>query len=460
VTTATVGKRSGAAGGDTPRRGVVAFGKYRLFARLGSGGRADVYLAVVRGAMNVNRLVVIKRLREEHEGDEATREAFLDEARLAARLDHRNVVQTYEAGSENDIVYLAMEYVDGRPFTRVLDTLKRQGKTLEPRLAARILSDALDGLHYAHEMRDLDGTALEIVHRFVSPKNLMLTYEGAVKLVDFGTARTPQGVLKGKIAFMAPEQVTGDRIDRRADIFAAGIVLWEAVTGKPLIGDSTPAKTLYNLMNKAIPRASMVNRDVPKALDDVIARALQRDVKERFQTAKEMRDALESFIATAGGVSSEELGNLIKSLFHKTREKVHAQIKAQLTTLSLGRTSEADIEHDLNQTHIRSTGLLIDLSEGFGSDPAANASLFRVVSSTAHRRRRPSTSRRIALVAWVGVTLLALGVSAIALMRSQKAAAPTPPVARAELPPEPPKTAATTSTTTKPQEAPHGSRDQ
>ena len=170
-------------------RRAVGFGRYRLFARLGSGGMADVYLAVAHGAMNVNRLVVIKRLRDEHANDEATREMFVNEARLAARLNHPNVIQTHEAGTENGTWFLAMEYVDGQPMSRLLNKMKREGKKLDPRIAARIVSDALNGLHYAHELCDFDETPLEIVHRDVSPQNLMITYEGAVKLVDFGIAK-------------------------------------------------------------------------------------------------------------------------------------------------------------------------------------------------------------------------------------------------------------------------------
>ncbi|HVH41967.1 MAG TPA: serine/threonine-protein kinase, partial [Labilithrix sp.] len=241
MTSGTHEKRAadGAPAGSGTRR-AVGFGKYRLFARLGSGGMADVYLAVAHGAMNVNRLVVVKRLRDEHTNESNSREMFLNEARLAARLNHPNVIQTFEAGSEAGSFFLAMEYVDGQPLSRVLTSLKRQGEVLEPRLAARVCSDALNGLHYAHELTDFDGSALEIVHRDVSPQNIMLTYEGTVKLVDFGIAKaagssqTAHGVFKGKVAFMAPEQVRGENVDRRADLFAAGIVLWEAVTGKHL----------------------------------------------------------------------------------------------------------------------------------------------------------------------------------------------------------------------------------
>jgi serine/threonine-protein kinase len=292
----------------------AALGKYRMVARLGIGGMAEVYLAVARGAMNVNRLVVIKRLRDEHAGDDASREMFLNEARLAARLNHANVIQTFEAGSENGIYFLAMEYVDGQPFSRILSRLKKDDRLIDPSLAARLCADALSGLHYAHELADFDGTPLEIVHRDVSPQNLMLTYDGVVKLVDFGIAKaagssqTAHGVFKGKVAYMAPEQVVGDKIDRRADLFAAGVVLWEALTGKPLIADETPAKTLYNLLNKPLPRVSEFRPDIPSALDDVVAKALERDVDKRFPTAKAMREALEACISGSSG-TNEALGD-------------------------------------------------------------------------------------------------------------------------------------------------------
>lgn len=427
-----ISNEEAAAPGRSGMRRALAFGKYRLFARLGTGGMADVYLAVAQGAMNVNRLVVIKRLRDEQANDPGAREMFLNEARLAARLSHRNVIQTFEAGNDGGGYFLAMEYVDGQPLSRVLTQVKREGKSLEPRLAARICSDALNGLHYAHDLCDFDGSPLQIVHRDVSPQNIMLTYDGMVKLVDFGIAKavgttaTAHGVFKGKVAFMAPEQVLGDNVDRRADLFAAGIVLWESVTGKPLMAEENPAKTLYNLMNKAIPRASEANPEVPSALDEIIARALERDVTKRFQTAKEMRDALEGFISASGGVTHDELGELTKRLFADTREKVQAQIKAQLVTLSF-RDSDPSLEatNELSLSQVRSAGpVLLDLG-GVGIESSlSNASMYRVVTTGSAQLAAPPASRtkRVAMVAWVGLTVLALGVSGLALLRSQRRA--------------------------------------
>ena len=426
-------------------RRAVRFGKYRLFARLGSGGMADVYLAVAHGAMNVNRLVVIKRLRDEHASDPSSREMFLNEARLAARLNHPNVIQTFEAGTEGRSFFLAMEYVEGQPLSRVLNALAKQGKRLEPRIAARVCSDALSGLHYAHELCDFDGTPLAIVHRDVSPQNVMLTYEGAVKVVDFGiakaagSAQTAHGIFKGKVAFMAPEQVRAENVNRRADLFAMGIVLWESVTGRHLMAESTPAATLYNLMTKAIPRASSVRPDIPAALDDIIDRALQRNVDERYQSAKAMRDDLEAYIATAGGVTSEEIGTLTKQLFADTREKVQAQVKAQLASLSFGKVTlngtqtPSELGLNLSLTQVRQmTSGLIALDDGSG-EASSKASVYRVVTTTGEA---PTSSRRLALVAWFCIPFLALVASGLALLRSQRAA-PAPEVAASASAPPP-----------------------
>jgi serine/threonine-protein kinase len=406
-------------------RRAVGFGKYRPFARLGSGGMADVYLAIAHGAMNDHRLVVIKRLREEHVNDDATRGMFLDEARVAARLNHPNVVHTFEAGNENGSFFLAMEYIDGQPLSRVLTTLRRQNKVLEPRLAARICSDALNGLHYAHELTDFDGSPLGIVHRDVSPQNMMLTYEGAVKLVDFGiakaagTTQTAHGVFKGKVAFMAPEQVRAENVDRRADVFAAGIVLWESVTGKHLMAESTPAATLNNLLTKVIPRASEVNPSVPSALDDIIERSLCRDVSERYQTAKEMRDDLETFIVSSGGVRNEELGELAKALFVDVREKVQAQIRSHLATLSLSRANESGrpASQEVGETQIRHmNNAFVALDDGY-VEASSKASVFRVVTNPS---QAPAPARRFALAAWFFMPLLALAASGLALARAQR----------------------------------------
>src|SRR5450432_657141 len=197
------------------------FGKFQLIAQLGKGGMGEVFLALLHGVQGVKKLVVIKRLLESINDDRAMRDLFLEEGRLAARLNHSNVVQTIEVGEEAGALYLSMEYLEGQPLNQVVRKLGTD--RIDPHIAARIISDVLCGLHYAHELRDYDGRPLNIVHRDMSPHNIFITYDGEVKIVDFGIAKaasqaskTEVGVFKGKVAYMAPEQATSDTTDRRA----------------------------------------------------------------------------------------------------------------------------------------------------------------------------------------------------------------------------------------------------
>ncbi|MDB4940788.1 MAG: serine/threonine protein kinase, partial [Labilithrix sp.] len=229
-------------GGQIEGTPTTAFGKYQLFASLGRGGMADVFLAVARGQMGFNKLAVVKRLRQALAEEAAFRTMFLDEARLAARLSHPNIVHTYEVGEQDGVYFIAMEYLEGQSLNKVMKEALRRKDGLEPEVSARIIADALGGLGYAHGLADYDGRPLGIIHRDVSPHNIFVTYDGHTKLVDFGIAKaalssteTEVGVLKGKVAYMSPEQAMGGRIDQRADIFAMGIVLWELLARQRLM---------------------------------------------------------------------------------------------------------------------------------------------------------------------------------------------------------------------------------
>ena len=317
-------------------------GDYRLLAKLGSGGQADVYLALSRGPMDVKRLVVVKRLRSAHEFHEEHVTMFLDEARLAARLAHPNVVTTYEVGHAAKGYFIAMEYLDGQPLEQVMRA-PGAGKTFTHRMWAAIAADALAGLHYAHELADYDGTPLGIVHRDVSPHNIFLTYSGETKVVDFGvakaslnTVRTETGVLKGKITYMSPEQARGAQTDRRSDLFAMGIILWEAVTGKRLfVGD--PLQILHKLINDTVPAASLTEPAVHPTLDAIITRAVASSVNDRFQTAEEMRKALEAYIRETGEpIQREDLGAALTAMFGEAHARVREKIAAHLTNVGSG----------------------------------------------------------------------------------------------------------------------------
>src|SRR5262245_45560386 len=210
----------------SPGPEVSTIGKYQLIANLGHGGMADVYLSVVHGPVGFNKLTVIKRLRPSLAEEQEFLAMFLDEARLAARLNHPNVVQTNEVAEIEGQYYIAMEYLDGQPLNRILTRAQKAG-TLPRELLIRVVADCLAGLHYAHELADYDGSPLGVVHRDASPHNIFVTYDGQTKVVDFGIAKaatrsaeTRGGVLKGKVAYMAPEQARSGEVDRRSDVFA------------------------------------------------------------------------------------------------------------------------------------------------------------------------------------------------------------------------------------------------
>jgi serine/threonine protein kinase len=308
-------------------------GKYRLLALVGRGGMADLYLAMALGPSDFRKLVVVKCLRVISDDDEPLRRMFLDEGRLAARLNHPNVIQVYDVGETNGTHHIAMEYLDGQPLSRIMRALG----PFDPRVAARIISDALSGLHYAHELRDFDGTPLNIVHRDLSPPNIFITYDGMVKLVDFGIAkttlssrdRTEVGTLKGRIAYMAPEQAGLEAIDRRADVFAMGVVLWELLTGKRLVEDKSDTAALRYMLLGVFPSASSVRSGVDSGLDRIVGRALEKDVDARYQTALQMREELEDYIARGGRpVRNEDLGRLVSDRFADYRRYRQGQIQA------------------------------------------------------------------------------------------------------------------------------------
>jgi serine/threonine-protein kinase len=326
---------------------ISQFGKYSLFARLGRGGMADVFLAVARGPMGFNKLTVIKRLLPSLAEEASFRDMFLDEARLAARLNHPNVVQTIEVGQQDGAYFIAMEYLDGQPLNLVVREASKQQKMLEPAFCVRLMCDALQGLHYAHELSDYDGTPLGVVHRDVSPHNIFITYDGQVKLVDFGiakvinsSAQTEIGVLKGKVSYMAPEQARGEVLDRRADVFAAGIVLWELLAGKRLFSGESAAM-LHRLLYLPIPRLKEVHPEIDARLDEIVARALEKERDARYQTASDLRNDLEAWLSEQRSlVRPDELGRRLNELFRETRETMRAQIKQYMGSLGTSDSSQ------------------------------------------------------------------------------------------------------------------------
>jgi serine/threonine-protein kinase len=281
--------------------------RYELIAELAAGGMATIYLARIGGAGGFQRFVAIKRLHPHlaHEADFV--EMFLDEARLAASIHHPNVVPILEVGESPSGYYLVMEYIEGDTLwnLRNMATDTKPGGKLPLPVAVRIVHDALLGLHAAHELTDEAGQPLSVVHRDVSPQNILVGVDGTARLTDFGVARaatrlssTRSGEVKGKMAYMAPEQVRGLEIDRRADVFAMGVVLWEVLANKHLFLGPSEVATMHRVLNEPVPDLYTLAPGIPKRLAELVARSLDRDPARRFATALEMAEAIEA--ATRG----------------------------------------------------------------------------------------------------------------------------------------------------------------
>jgi serine/threonine protein kinase len=287
---------AGSAG--SPRRAPRRIGMYDVIGELARGGMGIVYLACRAGEAGFQRLFAIKVLHT-HLADDSSFVAMLhDEARIAARLHHPNVVPIVDLGAEDGLYFVVMEYVEGAAFSMLLRASAAQRPA---RLVVPILIDILEGLHAAHTLKDDSGERLNLVHRDVSPQNILVSIDGNSRLTDFGIAKvttrvtaTVPGTRKGKLAYMAPEQLVddGERIDQRADIFSAGAVLWTALTGRALFRASSDAATLHNILNKPVLPPSTIGLEPPAMFDEVCLRALERDPAKRYQTALEMADAL------------------------------------------------------------------------------------------------------------------------------------------------------------------------
>ncbi|HEX3759944.1 MAG TPA: serine/threonine-protein kinase [Kofleriaceae bacterium] len=290
------------------------FGKYSLVARLATGGMAEIFLARLQGAAGFEKLVCIKRILPHLARDRQFVAMFLDEARIAARITHPNVCQVFELGEIQGSYYLAMEYLEGVP----LACFRRNdyyGPEPDPRLVAGIAIQACEGMHHAHQLRNTDGSVMEVVHRDMSPQNLFVTADGIVKVLDFGiakihdaTIRTTTGAIKGTYAYMAPEQLRGERVDRRTDVFALGIVMWETLARRHLFKRDTEFLTFQAITSEPIEDICAIRPDVSPALSSVIMTALARDRGERFPTARMLGEAIAAAVQPlTGSAISEEI---------------------------------------------------------------------------------------------------------------------------------------------------------
>jgi tRNA A-37 threonylcarbamoyl transferase component Bud32 len=388
---------------EPAREAPPRLGRYELIGHLATGGMAEIHLARLAGEAGFEKIVVVKRLLPELVASPTYVAMFLDEGKLVARLDHSNVCEVYELGREGAEYYLAMPYLDGVSVQELIAQPRDPDRIAELRVAAGVIAQACAGLHHAHELRDADGAPAGLVHRDVSPSNLFVTSAGVVKVLDFGIAKvrgaaeTEAGTIKGKQQYMAPEQLLGEPLDRRCDVFALGIVLFELATHQRLFKRASDYLSARAILEDPIPRADAVDPAVPAALADVIARALSRERSARYADAAALARALEAALAPHGGLAAAaEIAAAVASTDELTAQRTRqarvlgeAQARApEATAASAVRTTGAT--GAAGAAGARTTG-----ATGAAGAPATGSALSELVTRAVPAPARPPPSAQI-----------------------------------------------------------------
>jgi eukaryotic-like serine/threonine-protein kinase len=438
--------------GYTPRVGVneappTTIGRYLLSSEIASGGMATVFLGRVTGAVGFSRIVAIKRLHPFLAKEPGFVSMFVDEARMAARIHHAHVVPTLDVIAEGTDLCLVMEYVNGDSLASLLRRADAKREPLPLDIALAIASGALHGLHAAHEAKNERGEPLNIVHRDVSPQNILIGADGVTRVFDFGVAKatgrlqtTADGSVKGKCAYMAPEQLQSKAVDRRADIFALGVVLWECLTNERLFAGDTPAASVTKVLHSVVQRPSMRRPEVPADLDAIVMQALDRSADRRFATARDMALAIEACSVTHA--SSTRVSGWINTYAADSIAIRNAAVAALEDSSGLrGTPAQAPTSADQVAAARTMTSVAMDAGAPPGrahlvpsapadAEPAAPAPI-----------RAPDRRGRVVVIA-LGVALLAGAGTVIARTQSKApattvVAAPSPPSSSSEQPSAP-----------------------
>ncbi len=301
----------------------IPFGKYYLLERINVGGMAEVFRAKAFGVEGFERLVAVKKILPNIAEDEEFIAMFIDEAKIAVQLQHANIAQIFDLGKVEDSFFIALEFVPGRDLRAMFDRVRQRVEVMPTQQACFIVMQVCEGLDYAHNKRDGQGQELHLVHRDISPQNVLVGFEGEIKLIDFGIAKaagkaskTQAGILKGKFGYMSPEQVRGLPIDRRSDIFSVGIVLYELLTGERLFMGESDFSTLEKVRNVEIHPPSSYNKAIPEELERIVLKALAKDPEDRYQNAIDLHDDLQAFLYTKGELySRKDLAAWMKKMF-------------------------------------------------------------------------------------------------------------------------------------------------
>lgn len=312
----------------------ISFGKYALIDRIAVGGMAEIFLARQAGLDGFEKTIVIKRIRPHLSKQISFVKMFLNEAKLAAQLNHPNIVQIYDLGKIAESYFIAMEYIFGRDMRRIIPKADAMGIPFPMVYALKIASSVCEGLYYAHQKADLYGNPLNIVHRDISPENVFVSFDGTVKILDFGIAKaanqieqTSAGEIKGKLSYMSPEQCRGKPLDSRSDIFSLGVVLFEWLTGFKLFTGESEVAVMKSITEGKIYAPSYFKADIPKAVEDILMRALEKDREQRYQTAWDMQYDIDQFLIQYEFTPSNiHLSNFLKQLFHDELEQERGRI--------------------------------------------------------------------------------------------------------------------------------------
>ncbi len=305
--------------------------RYKILKKLDAGGMAEVYLARAHSVGGIEKQVAIKRVLPSLTRSQRFVNMFLDEARLSMVLSHANIVSVFDVGRAEGTYFIVMEYVDGYNLRRIFQRMSEKAIRLPVNFAAFITMEICKALAHAHEQRSPEGQALGIVHRDISPPNVLISKSGEIKITDFGLAKavtqlelTDPGIVKGKFSYLSPEAANGKQVDARADLFATGILIWEMLTGRRLFLGKTDMETVELIRKAEVPPVSLFNKEVPPELEKIIEKALARDVKARWQSARDLSDALARFLFGNNlKVTNHDLGTFLRDLFTEEGEKLH-----------------------------------------------------------------------------------------------------------------------------------------
>ena len=387
-----------------------SIGQHRIIAGLGRGGMGDVFLALKQGIGGFSKLLVVKQLRPVLAADREFLQMFLDEARIASRLSHANLVQTYEVGQdESGHFYMTMDYIEGRSLHHLLNRAARLGVPVPLGLHLRIICEILAGIHHAHELKEFDGTPLEFVHRDLSPQNVMVSFDGEVKVLDFGiskiagsTVETRVGICKGKMTCMAPEQLQGEVPTRRADVFAVGVMLWRAIAKRSMWGSLPASQIAGQLVGGNIPDVLEVAPKTPERLLRIVRKATAGNPEQRYATAAELRrDLLDYVTATRQEASPDALAALMEKLYGDDRRKMLQSID----------TAVKEVESS-DDSHQR----LVQLPLIEGSSAARDRSVVAYANTDSVVVQPPGRGNLPLLLLGAGLVILGLGVAALAFV--------------------------------------------